>query len=200
MAYSTHEDLGQLHEDIDELTSEISDFIFGGSGPNDMIPIIVPERKIVAATSVIHFYIQISTAGLTVNKLQWSVTGGSHGWTGQDVIITGGIQYLNYGIGVQFNEAYGHTLNDYWRFNLNLPDSSDERDMAYDWVNDRLEPHTTVPIASPSQTLILAEANFAISLILRNKGREGHIDFRDEASRLVNELIGSPTILTPAGT
>jgi hypothetical protein len=197
MPYSTHDDLKELHEDIDELTSEISDFVFKGSGPNDMIPFIVPERKMVTAASVIKFWIQISAIRMTVNKIKWSDVGNALDWTGQDVIITGGVQYLNHGIAIQFNESFGHVFGDYWRFSLNPPNSNNVRIMAYNWVNDRLEPHTTVPIVTPSQTLVLAEANFATSLILRAKGREGHIDFRNEAIRLVDELIGSSTILTP---
>lgn len=193
MSYSTHDNLKQLHEDIDELTAKIINFIFSGSGPNDMIPFITPERNIIVAASAVNYHVEIISVGMTVNKINWTDLGsGGQGWRGTSVIITGGDQALNNGISIKFNESYGHTLNDWWRFTLNPPDSDDERDLAYDWVNDRLRSFVSIPVSDPSETLILAEANFAISLILRAKKQLMVEDFRDEASRLMDELLESP--------
>jgi len=191
-SYSTHDDLKQLHEDIDELTSKISDFAFVGTGPNDMTPIILPERNIVDTSSVIGFYIEMQTIGTTVNKFRWSDAGHPADWVGDNVFITGDVQYLNHGIGIKFAESFGHVSGDYWSFNISLPDSDDERTMAYNWVNDQLKQHIVTPLTDPSQTIILAEANFAISLILRAKRREGFDDFRDEADRLIAEMLEIP--------
>ena len=192
-SYSTHDDLKQLHEDIDELTSKISDLVFSGTGPNDLVPTILPERNIITAADVVKFYILIQTIGTTVNKFRWSDQGHPADWVGDNIIITGDVQRLNYGVGIQFTESFGHVLDDYWRFSLNPPDSSDERTMAYNWVNDRLKQHIATPISSPTQTIVLAEANYAISLILRAKKRPTFFEgFRDEAVRLINELLEIP--------
>jgi len=193
-SYSTHDDLKQLHEDIDELTSKISDLVFYGNGPNDMTPIIIPERNIITAASVVKFWIQIKTVGMTVNKFHWSDVGDALSWTGENVIITSEVQHLNHGIGIEFAGSFGHVLDDYWRFDLNPPDSSDERAMAYGWINDRLKQHIDTPLSSPTQTIVLAEANFAVSLILRAKKRPTLVeDFRDEAVRLIDEILEIPT-------
>jgi len=198
MPYSTHDDLKQLHEDIDELTSMITDLTFSGTGQNDLIPVITPERNLIISTSIVKFYIEIRTLGISADRFHWSDVGDALSWTGQNVRITGGIQYLNYGIGIEFRKPSGHTLNDNWIFSLNPPNSDDERIMASNWVDDRLKPYVATPITDPSQTLILAEANFAVSLILRAKKREKlYLDFRNEASRLIAEILETPKI-TPA--
>ena len=195
-SYSTHDDLKQLHENIDELTSKISDFRFYGTGPNDMLPIITAERNVVDISDVVGFWIQLQAVGMTVNKIRWSDRGHPADWVGENVIITADVQHLNHGAAINFTEAFGHVLDDYWRFNLNPPDSSEERTMAYNWVNDRLKQHISTPLTDPSQTIVLAEANFAISLILRSKNREGFDDFRDEATRLIEEMVEVP-LTTP---
>jgi len=194
-SYSTHDDLKQLHEDVDELTSKISDFRFYGSGPNDMLPIITAERNVVGIDGVVGFWIQLQTVGMSVNKFRWSDQGHPADWVGDNIIITADIQYLNHGAAINFTEAFGHVLGDYWRFNLNPPNSDDERIMAYNWVNDRLKQHIATPIVDPSQTIVLAEANFAISLILRARKQEGVDDFRDEAVRLIAEMVEVPEVV-----
>jgi len=196
MSYSTHDDLKELHEGIDELTSEITVLSFSGSGPNDLIPSIIPERNIITSASVVQFRIKIVSLGTTINKFDWSDDNGST-WIGQDVKITGEDQFLNHGISVRFQKLSGHIVGDQWTFNLNPPDSDDERDMAYNWVNDKINLRISIPIAIPSQTLILAEANFAIFLILRAKRREQSSEFRTEADRLIFELLNPMALGTP---
>lgn len=192
MSYSTHADLKQLHASIDELTSKISSLIFSGSGPNDLIPIIVLERNIVTASASKNFWVQITSLGTVVNKFNWSDTGAASGWTGQNIKIIDENQYLNHGIAIRFNDKTGHVVDDHWTFTLDAADSDDERAKAYNWINDRLRSHISVPVDDPTETLVLAEANFAVSLILRANGREQHGDFRTEAMRLITELLESP--------
>jgi len=193
MPYSTHDNLKELHEDIDELTSTITNLSFTGTGPNDLTPKIIPERNIVTSATAVEFRVKITALGTIINTIDWSDDNGST-WTGQSVKITGDDQFLNHGIAIRFQKLSGHIVNDYWEFKLNPPDSNDERIMAYNWVNDKIEPRISVPIAAPSQTLILAEANFAISLILQAKKRNLVADFRNEADRLVNELLNPAAI------
>jgi hypothetical protein len=196
MPYSTHDDLKQLHGDIDELTSRITDLTFTGTGQNDLVPEITPERNFISSPLAVGFHVEISSLGISADRFKWSDSGDALGWIGQNVRITGNIQYLNYGIGIEFGKSNGHTSGDFWRFNLNPPDSNDERIMAYNWVNDRLRPYIkTLPVVNPSQTIILAEANFAVSLILRaNKRKELYLDFRNEAARLIAEMIEIPKV------
>jgi len=197
MSYSTHLDLKQLHEQIDELTTKITGLRFWGNGPNDMIPVIVSQRNIAVATNDINFKVMISAVSLTVNKMNWSEDGGTS-WRGQNIVITGEEQLLNYGVAVKFIRQYRHVLNDYWTFTVEAANSDDERATAYNWVNDRLEPHITTPVSSPSETLVMAEACFAVSIILRYKGLDLAESFRSEATRLIDEFLAPQ--LKPVGT
>lgn len=44
-----------------------------------------------------------------------------------------------------------------------------ERALSYAWVNDQLRDRYTVPFASASLTVVLAEANYTVGIILRSK-------------------------------
>ena len=67
-------------------------------------------------------------------------------------------------------------------------DFSTEREAAYDWVNDQLRGVLSVPISNPSETVKMAEANYAIYLILRANSVGEAFDFLTQAESLISVL------------
>lgn len=73
--------------------------------------------------------------------------------------------------------------------------------MAHAWVTDSCRPHFNPPATSPSHLLVLAEANYAVYLILRSKDLEiKGLTFQQEAWRLIRHLVkAADTQDTPSG-
>ena len=182
-AYSEHRDLQQLHEKIDKYTSSITNFEFSGSGLNDLT-----AKAEILAFRPVHIQLRISSTSIKVDSFKWSDDSGRN-WRASNVIITGNDQSLDHGVAIKFNTVRGHTMNDLWKFTANPPESLEERQTAYDWVNDQLRARITVPVSSPSKVVILAEANYAIYLILRKKGDKSFTEFRTEAGVLIAQYI-----------
>jgi hypothetical protein len=74
-------------------------------------------------------------------------------------------------------------------------DFSNERELATDWVNDNLRDRYTVPFTGTvSKTIILAEANYAVGLILKSNSTTAGFEFAtynpffQEAKSLINKL------------
>lgn len=80
-------------------------------------------------------------------------------------------------------------------YSLSLSDFEFERLKAQDWVNDNLRDRYTVPFTGTiSKTILLAEANYAIGLILKANSTASGFEFAtynpffQEAKSLVNKL------------
>lgn len=183
MSYSEHRDLQQLHKRIDEYTSSVTNFEFDGSGLNDLSV----EGKIIAFRPI-HIQVKISSTSIKTDYFSWSNDSGRT-WRATNVIITGMRQNLGHGIIAHFNFVRGHTIGDLWKFTINPPESIEERKMAYDWVNDKLRAHLTIPVSNPSDVIVAAEANYAAFLILRKNDDGNAAAFRDEAEKLLNQYI-----------
>lgn len=74
-------------------------------------------------------------------------------------------------------------------------DFSNERAIGTDWVNDNLRDRYTVPFTGTiSKTIVLAEANYVVGLILKSKATTTGFDFAtynpflQEAKSLINKL------------
>ncbi len=69
-----------------------------------------------------------------------------------------------------------------------------ERKKASDWVDDQLRDRYTVPFTSPSETIIMAEANYAVGMILKSISTTLNFEFSTynpfflEAKSLINKL------------
>jgi len=183
MSYSEHRALQQLHRKVDEYTSLYTNIEFSGSGLNDL-----SMRGAVFGFRQLHIQIRISRTDVKVDVFDWSDNSGRT-WRATGILITGEEQLIGYGIKVRFNSVRGHTLNDMWKFTASQPESLEERDIAYDWVNNILRPHVTVPISSPSKVVVSAEANYAVFLILRMRDDANAEKFREEAERLLAQYI-----------
>ena len=183
MAYSEHRDLQQLHKKIDEYTSSITNFQFDGAGLNDLA---VTGGVLTFAPK--HIQVRISSTSIQVDYFGWSDDSGRN-WRANNVIISGAKQSLGHGIIAEFNSVRGHTLNDLWKFTINPPESLEERKIAYDWVNDKLQTYFTTPVSSPSNVVKSAEANYAVFYILRHNDDINAPGFRTEAENLLNQYI-----------
>ena len=98
---------------------------------------------------------------------------------------------LDYGVLILFAESFRHTPGDYWTWTANPPDSSTQRTKAYDWVNDKLKVHMTTPVAAPTETVVLAEAHYAISLILKGNDDAQHAKYSLDAEKLIKDVVFS---------
>lgn len=73
-------------------------------------------------------------------------------------------------------------------------DFAKERALATDWVDDNLRDRYEVPFSSPSNTIVLAEANYTVGLILRSNSTTAGFEFAtynpffQEAKSLINKL------------
>lgn len=78
-------------------------------------------------------------------------------------------------------------------------DFAKERALAYAWVNDQLADRYTVPFASASKTVVLAEALYTVGLILRSKATTSGYEFSvynpffQEAKSNISKLRGFRT-------
>lgn len=80
-------------------------------------------------------------------------------------------------------------------FSLSLSDFEFERLKAQDWVNDNLRDRYTVPFTGTvSKSIMLAEANYAIGIILKANSTTAGFEFAtyqpffQEAKSLINKL------------
>ncbi|MHA1288982.1 MAG: hypothetical protein ACTSPB_16445 [Candidatus Thorarchaeota archaeon] len=191
MPYSEHRDLERIQARINEYTGVISDLLFTGTGLND----ISVSGTLNSAVGPILFRVQITENGTDFDYFKWSKNGGRT-WHATNVPIGSADTWigLDDGIRIKFTYAGGHnvkqhTIGDYWDFTVNPPHTSEQRKMAYDWVNDRLRSKMTVPISSPSETIILAEANYACFLILRANDDPQAAQYETAAEKLVSQYI-----------
>jgi len=190
MSYSEHMDLQLLCARIDEYTCSISDLLFTGSGLND-----ITVGGIITALRPLRFRLEITENGTDFDYFKWSKNGG-RAWHATNVPIGSADTYieLDEGVKVKFTYAGGlnvkqHTVRDYWEWTANPVHSAEERRMAYDWVNDRLRSKMSTPVGSPSNVVVLAEANYACYVILRANGDPDAPMFRTEADSLISQYI-----------
>ncbi|MBT6229247.1 MAG: hypothetical protein HOI47_21600 [Candidatus Scalindua sp.] len=80
-------------------------------------------------------------------------------------------------------------------YSLSLSDFALERALAYDWVNDNLRDRYTVPFTGTvSKTIVMAEANYAVGMILKSNSTTAGFEFAtynpffQEAKSLINKL------------
>jgi len=191
MPYSEHRDLEKINIKVNEYTGIISDLLFTGSGLND----ISVNGTLNSAVSPILFRVQITKNGTDFDYFKWSKNGGRT-WHATEVPIGSADTWigLDDGIQVKFTYAGGHnvkqhTVGDYWDFTVDPPHTSEQRKMAYDWVNDQFRPKMTVPVSSPSETVIMAEAAYACFLILRANDDPAADRYLTDAERLVAKYI-----------
>lgn len=180
MSYASHADLKAIYADIDTFTARIDTPAFQGS-LNDLTP-----SGTLSNPSDIDFEIIIDATG-TPDTFKWSKTGGAS-FAASGVPISGGAQFLDNGISVTFAATTGHALNDQWDFKAYAPDSSAQRNLAYGWVNDHLRSMYNVPFASPPQSVILAEAYYAVYIILLGNNDPSASTFLSEAESLIGLL------------
>jgi hypothetical protein len=73
-------------------------------------------------------------------------------------------------------------------------DFAKEIALATDWVNDNLRDRYEVPFSSASKMVVLAEANYAVGMILKSKSTTAGFEFAtynpffQEAKTLINKL------------
>ena len=194
MAYSTHAQLVRLLDDIDAYTWKFDNLRFYGKGVNDLLPYGI--GKSASLGDPIQIVVEVTSApGAVFLTIQWSDNNGST-WRETDKYSLGtnyvtGRVALDYGIAVEFSYLNGgspHYIGDYWKFTANPPNSDTFRDLANDWVNVNLERTHPVPFTSPVSTVILAEATYAIHLILRANNDARSAQFHQEAIRLIQLL------------
>jgi hypothetical protein len=187
--YSDHTHLEKLYGKVNEYTCSFTDRVFtpGGAtgGVNDLT-----LSGIITALFPVDFRIEIEPGGTT---FQWSDDGGST-WKSRNLdleVFAGETAIeLAHGVAALFTPVNPNLRNpgDRWDFTARGPNSSVERAMAYDWVNDRLRGTLSMPISDPSDSVIFAEANYAIFLILRAQDDPAYNDFRLEANRLISSI------------
>lgn len=190
MPYSEHRDLQKLHHKIDQYTCHIAGLKFTGSGLND-----ITVSGTITAKQPISFKLEITDNGTDFDYFKWSKTAG-RSWHATDVPIAADDVYidLDEGVQVKFKYAGGHnirshTVGDCWEWVAYPVHSSEERKMAYDWLNDQLEAYMTTPVSSPSESVILAEATYACYLILRANGDPDADKFRIDTQDLIRSYI-----------
>ena len=180
MSYSSHADLRSIFASIDSLTARIDTPAFLGS-LNDLTP-----SGTLSNPSDLDFEVIIDATG-TPDTFKWSKTGGAS-FAASGIPISGAVQHLDNGISVTFAATTGHALNDQWDFRAYAPDSSAQRTLAYGWVNDHLRSMYDVPFASPPQSVILAEAYYAVYIILLANDDPSASTFLSEAESLIGLL------------
>jgi len=181
--YSAHSDLLALYASLNNLLGNMSEPVFSGTGAiNDCT-----LNTIFLGTSDIDYKVQIDAAA-TPDTFKF-LEGAVEKQTG--VAITGTVQKLSNGVTVTFANTTGHTLADAWSFTATTADSDDERAYANAWLNNILKAAYTVPISSPSETVLLAEAHYAIFLILKAHKDSAYYAFLSQANKLANALVAS---------
>ena len=188
MTYSTQEDLHVLIDQIDITYDWVfSPITFFGTGLNDMS--IFATQPLTESDIAIHWVVRISRVEADPNFFQISSDNGARFWGNQPITVGVGIAIGRQGIRIDFGSSDGHTLGDYWKFTTTPESQVAIREFAYDWVNDNLERiHYEIPIPSPSKTLVLAEATYAIYLYLRASNDARSAAFHQEAIRLITLL------------
>ena len=68
-------------------------------------------------------------------------------------------------------------------------ESEPYRNFAFDWLNDMLRGNRSVPISSPSETVVLTEANYAVYLILRAYRHVDYYKYLSDAKSLLDSLL-----------
>jgi len=182
--YSTHSDLQALWATLNNLLGSLSVPAFLGTGTlNDLT-----TNSTFLGSTDLHYKVQIDGTG-PPNTFKWSENDGST-WK-EGVAITGDEQMLSHGVTITFGITDSHIVGDAWTFLATAPSSDAERAYAYDWLNDALRAVYTVPISSPSQTVILAEASYALFLILNAHDNPAYLNFQSQANNLVGILLSS---------
>ena len=188
MTYSTQQDLTVLIDSI-KITYDwtFSSIAFYGTGPNDMI--IFADQPETDTDEAIPFVVKIASI-VDPNLFRFSIDNGASFSRAQPITVGAGIAIGREGIvRIDFGSATGHDLGDYWKFTATPQSQTAIREIAYAWVNDNLERyHHTVPIPSPSKTVMLAEATYAIYLYLRADNDARSAAFHQEAIRLITLL------------
>jgi len=105
--------------------------------------------------------------------------------------------YIGNGITVTWGTQQGHRIGSWWQFRATPIVRTGYREIAYDWLNAALERTHDVPFSSPTRTVILAEATYAIYLILRYRDDPRYAEFYAEAYNLLKLLTD---FRTPAET
>jgi len=183
--YSTHSDLQALWATLNILLGSLSVPVFSDNGTlNDLT-----TNSTFLGDTDLHYKVQIDTLG-PPNTFKWSEDDGST-WKQEGVAITGDEQMLSHGVTITFGITDSHSLDDAWSFLATAANSDAERAYAYDWLNDALRSVYTVPISSPSQTVILAEASYALFLILNAHDNPAYLNFQSQANNLVGILLSS---------
>jgi len=187
MPYSTQEDLTVLIDDI-KITYDwaFGPITFFGTGLNDM-SIFASQPETDSDTSI-PYVIKIRTSAAP-DTFQVSIDNGAVFIGNYPITVGAGLAVGPAGVKIDFGASTGHTIGDYWKFTA-IPESQTLiREIAYAWVNDNLERyHHTVPIPSPSKTVMLAEATYAIYLYLRASNDPRSAAFHQEAIRLITLL------------
>ena len=184
MSYSTHQDLLNVYSDLDAYLVSISTPVFTGAALNDL-----SVSGVFTGSADKSFIVKIDAAG-SPDTFTWSNDGGTS-WQASGVAITGSLQLLSDGISITFGATSGHTASDQWTFDCSAAGSDTERGFAYDWVNDSLRSMYSVPFSSPSQTVVLCEAFYAVYLILLANDVANAASFLSAAQSLIGSLAVS---------
>lgn len=183
--YSTHSDLQALWSTLDAILGFLSTPVFSGTGTLNDFTI----NSTFLGDTDLHYKVEIDGVG-PPNTFKWSEDDGVT-WEQEGVTVTGDEQMLSHGVTITFGITDSHTVGDAWTFLATAANSDAERAYAYDWLNDALRAVYTVPISSPSQTAILAEASYALFLILNAHDNPAYLNFQSQANNLVSVLLSS---------
>ena len=99
---------------ITSASSNIGDPTFEGSGVDDMNS----SGEYTGSTERV-YRIVIDKNETSYDTFKWSDDGGTT-YKATGVTITQGIQTLNHGVSIQFINKIGHTINDFWEFNVTV--------------------------------------------------------------------------------
>ncbi|GAG77909.1 unnamed protein product, partial [marine sediment metagenome] len=186
--YSTYQDLSELLDDISLTYSwTFGDIEFFGTGLNDMN--IDSEQLETSETDTIHHVVKVDSLDPAYDIVRYSINDGVT--FPRIAVMQAPPNYTRVGFNIQltWDASTGHTIGDYWKFTTTPLAQTAIREFAYDWVNDNLErTHYEIPIPSPSKTVVLAEATYALYLYLRAKNDPRSAEFHQEAIRLITLL------------
>jgi len=191
--YSTHADLKLLWADLDDLLGLLSVPEFSGSGVlNDL-----SHNSTYLGDSDVGYLVQIDGIS-SPNTFRWSGDDGMN-WYQELVPITGEAQILSDGVEITFGSTDGHSSLDSWEFFATAPNSESQRQLAYDWLNDSLRSVYTVPFSSPSHSVIMAEALYAVSIILQANDNPASFNLHSQAIKAVEQLIHDQLVSAKKG-
>jgi len=193
MTYSSRSDLANLIDAVRLQNKwEFSSLTFYGSGLNDLSLAPTSEQGFTDLTTPQNIVIQVwePAHGVGPDRFRFSWNNGATWVTDFAAIPESLLVSINNGVFILWgtNVADSHKSGDWWRFTATPVVQVGYMEIAHDWLNTCLERTHDVPFSSPSTTVKLAEATYAIYLILRRDDDPRYAEYYAEAYRLVDLL------------